>query len=294
MRKPYFEGWYLKQQGEKGCLAVIPSFHIDENGEKTAWLQVITEAGAYSFSFPAKEYTRSRKHFLIKVGNNVFSKNGILLNLEEEGISIHGKLHFGRFMPPEKDLMGPFRFLSMECSHGVESFYHRVDGNIVINHRVYQFTNGRGYIERDSGHSFPEKYGWSHTFLEKGVWQNGGSPDFVMACAGKIPLGKGFWGCVAVLCVDGREYKLATYRGARVIACGEGRLLIRQGKSWLEIYEEKGSQGNGQGQKLHAPRNGSMKRKVEEKLSGTVHYRFFRKGRCLLNQTVNKSSIEFG
>lgn len=294
MRKPYFEGWYLKQQGDKDCLAVIPSFHIDENGEKTAWIQVITEAGSYSFSFPAKEYKRSRKHFLIKIGNNVFSKNGILLNLEEEGISIRGRLYFGRFTQPEKDLMGPFRFLSMECSHGVESFYHRVEGNIVVNHRVYCFTNGRGYIERDSGHSFPEKYGWSHAFLEKRAARYGARPDFVMACAGKIPLGKGFWGCIAVLRVDEKEYKLATYRGARVIACGEGRILIRQGTSWLEIREENGGLEHGKGQKLKAPRNGSMKRKVEEKLSETVHYRFFRKGKCLLNQTVKKSSIEFG
>lgn len=42
MRGPYFEGWYFKlQTGQGEALALIPAFHIDRSGRRSASLQVI-------------------------------------------------------------------------------------------------------------------------------------------------------------------------------------------------------------------------------------------------------------
>ena len=281
---PYFEGWYIKQQGEKGMFAVIPSFHIDKNGEKKAWIQLITDCRSYAFSFPAREYFRSKNRFLIRIGKNVFSENGIFLDLEQNGVTIHGRLYFGRFTPPSSDIMGPFRFFSMECSHGVESFCHRVDGQVVINRRIYQFENGRGYIERDSGCSFPSEYFWSHTSFGTG------GKNCIMAAAARIPLplGKSFFGCIAAIRAGNKEYRMATYRGARVVSCQNGLLVLKQGKSRLEIRG-----GNKRREILKAPKEGAMGRIVEEQLTGPAHYRFYYKGKCVLDRIVPKSSLEY-
>ena len=45
-KKSYFEGWYFKHQGSGRTVAFIPAFHIDEKGERSASLQVITDDGA--------------------------------------------------------------------------------------------------------------------------------------------------------------------------------------------------------------------------------------------------------
>ena len=41
--RPYFEGWYFKHQTQQGQTpALIPAFHIDSEGCRSASLQVIS------------------------------------------------------------------------------------------------------------------------------------------------------------------------------------------------------------------------------------------------------------
>ena len=55
--------------------------------------------------------------------------------------------------------MGPFRFIAgMECSHGVISMMHSLEGTIEINGEIVDFSGGTGYIETDRGRSFPSAY----------------------------------------------------------------------------------------------------------------------------------------
>ena len=47
--KSYFEAWYFKHQCDQGMVTVIPGFREDENGDKSAFIQVITEQESHSF-----------------------------------------------------------------------------------------------------------------------------------------------------------------------------------------------------------------------------------------------------
>ena len=58
--------------------------------------------------------------------------------------------------------MGPFRFLpGMECSHGVISMGHALEGTLTLNGAVLDFAGGTGYVETDRGRSFPSAYLWT-------------------------------------------------------------------------------------------------------------------------------------
>lgn len=41
-KKNFFEGWYFKHQAEKETIAFIPGINIDSNGNKSAFIQIIT------------------------------------------------------------------------------------------------------------------------------------------------------------------------------------------------------------------------------------------------------------
>ena len=65
--------------------------------------------------------------------------------MEGRGLSLHGALQCGPFTPLKSDIMGPFRFLpGMECSHGVISMGHTLEGTLTLNGAVLDFAGGTG------------------------------------------------------------------------------------------------------------------------------------------------------
>ena len=55
-------------------------------------------------------------------------------------------------MSPNKDIdrMGPFKYFPMECRHRIISMRHTLEGRLKLNGKEIDFTNGLGYIEKDS------------------------------------------------------------------------------------------------------------------------------------------------
>lgn len=308
-RRSYFEGWYLKHQ-TKGCsIAFIPAFHTDRKGKRTASVQVITENGAWNFPFDEKECQVAKKGFCVKMGKNLFSEKGISVCLCNENISITGTLHYSPFTKLETDMMGSFRFVPfMQCRHGVLSMSHQIKGNLVINEKSCDFAGGTGYVEMDSGSSFPDSYTWTQC----SDW-SGKQDCSLMASAASIPFGLfQFKGCICAIWYHGKEYRLATYRGARVTKDTETELIIRQGRYRLSVrrlWEEENRsrkddsrQEDCHGQKteaqmtgdqqLRAPVQGSMSRMIKENISCTVHYCFMSGRRVIFDFTAEKASFE--
>ena len=67
-RKARFEGWYFKHQNAHHTVAFIPGYHVDENGNASAFIQVITENASHQFQFAEKEFSIDRTHLVIKIG----------------------------------------------------------------------------------------------------------------------------------------------------------------------------------------------------------------------------------
>ncbi len=282
---PYFEGWYLKHQNPQGqTLALIPAFHIDHEGRRTASLQVISRDQAWWLEYPESQLQISRRPFQIQVGQSRFGGRGISLHILRDGLSLHGALRYGPFTALRSDIMGPFRFFAgMQCSHGVISMGHPLEGTLELNGERLDFTGGTGYIETDRGRSFPSAYLWTQC-----IW-DGPERGSLMLAAATVPLPVGgFTGCICSVFSRGREYRLATYRGAKIERWSSSGAVIRQGKYRLEAQLL-----NERRQALRAPVEGRMERTIHESLCAKVRYRFWH-GRVLLFQhTDPNASFEY-
>ena len=282
---PYFEGWYCKHQNKQGqTLALIPAFHIDRAGRRSASLQVVLNRGAWWLEYPAASFRAAQDQFQVQIGQSSFSCQGITLQIEQAGLSLHGTLHYGPFAVLRSDIMGPFRFFAgMQCAHGVLSMGHTLQGTLYLNGEPIDFSDGTGYIETDRGRSFPSTYLWTQC-----AW-DGPERGCLMLAAASVPLPVGsFRGCIGAVLYRGREYRLATYRGARIEACTPSGAIIRQGRYRLEVELLKA-----QALPLHAPAEGSMVRTIHESLSAEVRC-CFRHGKELLFQhTDRNASFEY-
>ena len=284
-RGPYFEGWYLKCQTKAGeALALIPALHIDAASRRSASLQVVTGCRAWQVDFPCEAFDASREAFSVRLGESVFSSEGMALDVDAPGLVLRGRLDFGPLTPLASDIMGPFRlFARMECAHGVVSMAHPLNGQVMLHGELLDFDGGMGYIETDRGRSFPSAYLWTQCMWTQPL------PVSLMCSVAAIPLPVGrFTGCICAICCGGREVRLATYRGARAERWSEEGAVIRQGKYRLEIDVL-----NAQGLPLRAPVQGEMTRTIRESLCAKVRYRFFIREQLLFDHTDDRASFEF-
>lgn len=276
--KNSFYGWYLKCQSDTKTAAFIPAVHTTQEGKKCS-IQVITDQNTWMVSFPANAYRRYKK--TMKIGENQFGEKGICLDISTPKLTITGKVVFGPLSPLKYDIMGPFCFVPfLECRHSVMSMRHRVNGSFVMNGEIYQFENSCGYWEGDHGWSFPNKYLWTQCCFP------GGS---LMLSVAQIPMaGFHFTGIICVVYWKGKEYRLATYLGARVDFLKRGVVRIVQGDMELEarlLKEEDGS--------LKAPKRGAMVRVIQESVACLAFYRFRRQGNLIFEFETDRASFEY-
>lgn len=279
----YFYGWYLKCQSDMNTLAVIPAVH-DTGKKRTCSIQIITENDAWTVSFPGDSFRKIGQN--ISIGKNRFGKNGMRLTIKGPGLRVTGKVDFGPLFPLKYNIMGPFILVPfLECSHSVWSMSHSVTGTVYINGKIYSFRNARGYWEGDQGRSFPKVYAWTQCFFQKGS---------LMLSVADIPmLGMHFNGVICAVLWQGREYRLATYLGARAVWIQDGIIRIVQGDMELEARLLKTDKTQGNGRPLRAPTMGNMVRTIHENASCRAYYRFRKGKKTLFAFQTDKASFEY-
>lgn len=273
-----FYGWYFKCQSDTQTLAVIPAIH--RIGKKyTCSIQIITNDGAWTVNLSNKIFRRTRKR--ISIGKNRFEKYGIRLAVQAPGLSVRGKMNFGQLSPLKYDIMGPFCMIPfMECRHSVFSMRHLVSGKVYVNGQKYLFQNALGYWEGDKGCSFPKEYAWTQCFFKEGS---------IMLSVADIPIaGIHFTGIIGVVLWKGKEFRLATYLGARAVRIQNGMLRIVQGKLELEAKLLEASE-----QALKAPIRGDMVRTIQESAECRAFYQLRRDGRTLFAFETARASFEY-
>lgn len=274
----YFCGWYCRCQTEDHTLAVIPSIHR-AGKNKYCSIQVITDSDAYSLRLPIGDYEWNGD--CIRMGSNTFTPTGIRLDIESENWNAKGNLRFGPLTPLGYDIMGPFQFVPfMQCRHSVYSLYHWVEGEMVINGRTYVFHKGLGYMEGDRGRSFPKAYLWTQCSFTQGT---------VMLSVADIPVGHfHFTGIIGIVYLRGKEYRIATYLGAKVGKITPEKIVIRQGSATLTVMPKTVG-----GQSLLAPEKGCMGRFIREQLACPVRFRFEKGGKLLLDLNAPNAALEY-
>ncbi len=154
---PYFEGWYFKHQNPQGqTLALIPAFHIDRDGRRTASLQVISKDQAWWLEYPASQLHISRQPFQVQIGQSRFGSQGIDLHIQRDGLSLRGALRYSPLTALRSDIMGPFRFFAgMQCAHGVISMGHSLSGALELNGEHLDFPMESDTLRQTEAALFP-------------------------------------------------------------------------------------------------------------------------------------------
>ncbi|MEA4832520.1 MAG: tocopherol cyclase family protein [Oscillospiraceae bacterium] len=262
-----FSGYYFKHQKNGRTVAFIPG--ISDQG---AFIQVITDSRSYHFEFSAAAMGKE-----ITIGKCHFSTKGIHIDLP----GIQGDIMYSDVTPIKSDIMGPFRFFPMECRHKIVSMRHKLNGSLRAENKIYDFNGGTGYIEGDSGRSFPEKYVW----LQTNDFLDGSS---VMLSVAEIPfLGLHFEGCICVVLNRETEYRIATYHGAKAVLC-ENSIILCQGD--LRLTADILSYGTGFS--LASPHEGKLKDIIKENNNAKVLFKLTSKGKTVCDILSENAAIE--
>lgn len=277
-KKGFFYGWYFKCQSDTQTLAVIPAVHRTRR-TSTCSVQVITENQSWTVEYPAEEFRKKGR--MISICKNRFGERGIRLAVCVPGLTVRGKLNFGPLFPLKYDIMGPFSFVPfLECRHSIWSMKHRVWGTVYINGTAYSFNGAEGYWEGDRGRSFPREYIWTQCSFPEGA---------LMLSVADIPMaGFRFQGIIGIVLLEGREYRLATYLGAKVVEIKKGLVKIVQGS--LELEAEIVDRA---GKPLKAPTEGAMVRIIHESAACRAKYRFRMNDCTLLDFETDRASFEY-
>lgn len=288
----YFEGWYFKvvSSDERHAMAFIPGISMDENGRQHAFVQVMDGKAcrAQYHRFPADDFRPASRRFEVAVGNNTFSREKISLDLP--GIS--GEISFQNTSPWPKMLgapgiMGWYSFVPfMECFHGIVSLHHTLEGKLKIGKEEIDFTNGKGYIEKDWGRSFPRAYVWMQT-----NHFDAHDRASLIASVAHIPwLGSYFIGFISGFWLDGRLFRFATYTGARkflTISDEQVELIFKNPKSELRLLAKQAP-----GTALRSPISGEMTGKINESLQAEIRTELLMNGRSIFEGTGKNAGLE--
>ena len=268
----------MKCQSDTQTFAVIPAIH-ETSGKKSCSIQLITEEDVWNVAFGPEVFCEQGRKLSIE--NNMFSPWGIRLCIHTPQLCVRGKLRFGSLTPLKYDIMGPFAFVPfMQCRHSVFSMNHSVRGTLLINGKEYIFEKAVGYWEGDRGASFPKEYLWTQCHFSEGS---------IMLSVADVPmLGRNFTGIIGVVFWQRKEYRFATYLGAKVIHLCNGMVRIVQGDMELEVrlLEQEGKI-------LKAPANGDMIRNIRESLNCRVYYRFRQKGASYFAFETDRAAFEY-
>lgn len=270
MRKNGFEGWYFKHQLGNNVVAFIPG--IASSG---AFVQVISAAGSKHYKI--SKLTKQRNS--IQADRCLFSMRGCSIDLP----GIHGKMKYSNLTPLSSDIMGPFQYLPMQCRHGVLSMDHRLSGKINIDGSCICFDGGNGYIEKDSGTSFPRSYQW----LQCNAFSQ---PCSLMISIAHIPFcGTSFTGCICAITYQQHEYRLATYHGVRIHVATEHHITLSQNNLLLDIELSASKQGHA----LRSPVCGSMSGTIREYHNAMIHARLWENNHLVFDLSSPNATYEY-
>jgi len=289
--KKYFEGWYYKvvNAEETKAFAFIPGIAMDEAGNKQAFIQVLDgkKKTAEYHRFDSTLFLPKPKEFFVAIDKNNFSEKKLVIDLP----GTKGELNFTGIIPWPKPfyspgIMGPYAFAPfMECYHGIVSMDHAINGELEIQGEKINFDNGRGYIEKDWGRSFPSAYFWLQTnhFSEPGI--------SLKASVAKIPwIRNSFTGFIAGVWVKDKLIRFTTYNKSvlqKSFADKEKvELVMENGNYTLEVLASRDN-----ATALASPILGLMDGRIEESMTSKTKVQLFdRKNKTVILEDTGRNT----
>lgn len=292
----YFEGWYFKHTSTSSneSIAFIPGVSLNPD-DSHAFIQVIQShpVRTYYFTYPLDCFDTTDSPFSVTIGDSFFSLTETNIDITDGAYHFKGQFFYDNMIPIDRSLLTPnimgfFSYIpKMACKHGVISMHHQVNGTLTdASGHILTFKDDHGYIEKDWGHSFPEKYIWSQAnhFPKK--------QTSLMVSVATIPLlTTSFIGHLCHLHLDGKDYRFATYNGSKItqlkitdqhlfliLTKNQWRLKIN---AWLDDAKE-----------LKAPLNGAMTDTIKEGLGGTLDFKLYHQNQLIHVDSSPYAGIE--
>ncbi|MBC8062394.1 MAG: hypothetical protein H7Y18_17240 [Clostridiaceae bacterium] len=275
----YFEGWYFKivDKAALNAFSIIPSVSFGKSSsEAKACIQILDgkNQNSYNFDFNIEDFHFSKNAFEIKIEENYFSQNKLSININTNPI-IKGELFFIDLTPwpatfCSPGVMGWYTFVPfMECYHGILSLTHKIQGFLEIEGTKIDFTEGKGYIEKDYGSSFPKSWVW----IQCNHFKN--NDTSLMCSIATIPFLKGsFTGFICGLYFNKDLYIFATYTGTKLVYIRTDgptvSFCLRNKRQELQVEGETKNTG-----RLLSPKNGIMEGEVLESLTAEVSLKLY-------------------
>jgi hypothetical protein len=277
-KRNYFEGWYFKHVSSdlKNVITFIPGISLNKN-DPHAFIQVINGISGESDYIPyaLSEFEYSRNGLYIKVGKSVFTDTYSSPDIDRGQFRISGKISYGNMVRYPRKLLSPgimgwYSFVpSMECKHAIISVNHGLSGRLISEYRLIDFSQGKGYIEKDWGTSFPETWLWIQANNFDDV-----ETSFSFSVA-KIPWrGKYFIGFLSYLYYNGKFYNFSTYNNSEIELMRNLEdsvfIVLKNKDHMLKLSATKSFSGI-----LNAPLAGEMTRRIKESNDSNVSIALF-------------------
>lgn len=284
--KHYFEGWYYKftNAQENYSYAVIPGISLgDSKSDSHSFIQVIDGINGltYVFEFSVDEFEYHEKKLFIKIGDNIFHKKGIELNLQNDDFEMKCKLAFKNIAEYPSTIVSPgimgfFSYFNfMECNHGVVNLHHDIKGEFSVDGKALNTDHLVGYIEKDWGVSFPSSWIW----MQGNDFKNQ-TASFMISIANIPFLGFEFIGFLGFLYADNQVYRFGTYNLSKIkdikLDGQNVSLTIKRGRDKLIVNAKQAKGGL-----LKAPKNGNMSASIEESIHADIQVKLVRKDKVL-------------
>lgn len=283
----FFEGCYYKliSKDENYAYAIIAgaSFGKDKNSSHS-FIQVYDgKQNKYDYhKFDIDDFYYSKETLEMKIKDNHFTLNELKLRVSDELGKIEGELYLDNIHSwPSACLspgaMGWFELMPfMECYYGILSFNNSIKGSLKVEGKNLDFTNGKGYIEKNWGKSFPESWIW----IQSNHFDTYDAS--IVVSVATIPfLTTSFPGFVIGFWHQGKLYQFCTYTGAKIISLGVEKLSAEKSKISLitkskhyELHMEAVKMG---GYDLKAPVVGGMTGRCDESLTSEIYVSLYHK-----------------
>lgn len=292
----YFEGWYFKHVSgdQQNTSSFIPGVSLNRN-DPHAFIQIIDGIKGVTeyISYPLSEFNFDYKNVCLRVGKSFFSEKSVSLNIENDRTIIAGEIQYHNSVKYPKSfiypgIMGWYSFVPfMECKHGIISVDNSLTGVLSVNGTLLNFDNGKGYIEKDWGTSFPEAWIWmqSNNF-------SAADTSFSFSIA-KIPwMGKFFIGFISFLYYDKKFFLFSTYNKSVVTKINHSEdtidFEVSNRNVILKVSTSKSTFGE-----LRAPVSGDMSRRIKESIDSEITLSLSDKqGNLIYNDTGKRAGLE--
>ncbi len=295
--RPFFEGWYIKliDPAHKYRLAIIPGiFFATEKSKSHAFIQVLngSTGDSYYFEYPVDAFGASSRSFEVEIADNFFSEHELSVNLSNDQFDLKGKLNFFKLNKwpitiSSPGIMGWYAYVPfMQCYHGIVSLDHQINGSLRINNSEIDFSDGKGYMEKDWGKSFPEAYIWCQSnHFEAAKTSLTTSVAIIPWLTGAFP------GFITGFLLEGKLYRFATYTGAKIrhlrVTDNAIEWVVKKKSLMLEMHITKSIGGI-----LQAPTTLNMDRRISETMLGKVQLRLTSKNILIFEGSGFNAGVE--